>query len=374
MIKVFFTASTTFNGTYKKNYQEIIKKIKNLGGKIISGKQIINEKLLEKDKKLTKKEIFQREKEKIDKADCLIAEVTHPSHGVGGEIVYGLMKKKPVLGLVFQDKADLISPMLEGNPSDNFFMERYNFQNLIYKIKNFLDYIDSIKNRQGKLVVIEGGNGSGKTTQTQLLINYLKNKKISYQYYDFPQYYTSFHGKTVAKFLRGELGSIDQVSPYLSSLAFALDRASVKKEMEDFLNRGFLIVANRYVSSSLAHQGAKFTNEKDKKEFLNWLYDLEYKVHKMPKEDLVIYLYVPWQISIKLSQKKLSSQKYLKGKKDIEEKDIKNRINSEKMYLELYKKNKHWVKIDCAENNKLLSPDDIHKKVIKILKEKNFIK
>ncbi len=373
MLKIYFTASISFNSQFKDYYKKIIKEIKNYNCRLISGYQIINEKLLNKDKLLSEKEVFQKEKQKIELSDCIIAEVTKPSHGVGGQIVYGLVKDKPVLGLVFEANDDLISPMIKGNPSENFFFERYNLNNLKYKIRNFLDYVDSVKNRRGKLIVIDGGNGSGKTTQAKLLVDYLIKTKKNCRYYDFPQYYTSFHGKTVAKFLKGDFGEVDKVSPYLSSLAFALDRVTVKNEMEDFLNKGGYIISNRYVTSSMAHQGAKFFNQKDRKEFLKWLFDLEYKIHKMPKENLVIYLYVPWQIGMKLSEKKSPYQKYLNGKQDIEEKDIRNRIESEKLYLEFAKKYRHWIKIDCVINNDILTPKTIHQKIIKILKKKKMI-
>ncbi len=373
MLKVYFTASTSFNGQFKEYYKKIIKEIKNYNCQLASGNQIVNDNLLKKDKLLSEKEIFQREKQKIELSDCIIAEVTKPSHGVGGQIVYGLIKNKPVLGLVIESNKDLISPMIKGNPSENFFFERYSLNNLKYKIRNFLDYVYSLKNRRGKLIVIDGGNGSGKTTQTKTLVDYLIKNKKNCRYYDFPQYYTSFHGETVAKFLRGDFGEIDKVSPYLSSLAFALDRATVKNEMEDFLNKGGYIISNRYVTSSMAHQGAKFNDLKEREEFLKWLFNLEYKVHKMPKEDLVIYLYVPWQIGMKLSEKKSFSQKYLKGKQDIEEKDIRNRIESEKLYLEFSKKYRHWVKIDCVINNNILPPKIIHQKIIEVLKKKKMI-
>lgn len=372
MLKVYFTASTTHDGKYLNHYKKIIKLLLDKGYQLISGEQIIDRSLLEKDKKLINEQIFKREKSRIEMADCLIAEVTNPSHGVGGEIVYALIANKPVLGLVFEDNNDKISPMIEGNPSENFFLESYSLEKLPYVIKNFTEHVESVKNRRGKLIVIDGGNGSGKTTQAKLLIDYLKKKHISAKYVDFPQYYTSFHGKTVAKFLRGDFGNIDEVSPYLASLAFALDRASIKNEMEDFLRQGGIIISNRYVSASLAHQGAKFKSEGDKKDFIKWLTELEYKVHKMPKEDLVIYLYVPWQKGIELSEKK-SNQKYLQGNKDIEEKDLENRKESEKMYLKFAFENKHWIKIDCVENNKILPPESIHKKIISILQNKKYI-
>lgn len=226
-----------------------------------------------------------------------------------------------------------------------------------------------LQKRKGKLIVIDGGDGSGKTTQAQMLVTYFKNKKFPVKYVDFPQYYHSFHGKIVAKFLRGEFGDINQVSPYLASLAYALDRASIKKEMDEFLKMGGFIIANRYATSSMAHQAAKFNTEKEQAEYIKWEYELEYKIHKIPKEDLVIYLYVPWQVGIELTKKKTSQEKFLQGKKDITE-DAKHRANAEKMYLQLAKKYKHWVKVDCVQNGKLLSKEEIHRKIIKILGER----
>ncbi|GAB4219605.1 MAG: hypothetical protein Fur009_6540 [Candidatus Microgenomates bacterium] len=373
MLKVYFTASTSFNGEYKDNYKKIILLLKKHWLILTSGEQIINQKLLEEDKKLTPQEIFKRQKSLIDKSDFVVAEVTKPSHGVGGEIVYALINEKPVLALVFENNQDLISPMILGNPSDNFYLERYDFDKLPFLVSDFVKFIKTKKSKRGKLIVIDGGDGSGKTVQSQMLINFLMKEKKEVKYFDFPQYYKTFHGRTVAKFLQGEFGKIDEVSPYLASLAYALDRLSVKQEMDFFLKKGGIIVCNRYATSSLAHQGAKFKDEKKQKEFLKWLYDLEYKIHKIPKEDIVIYLYVPWKIGMELTNKK-GLREYLQGKKDIAEADIDHRIASEKMYLELASKNKNWVKINCVDaDNKLLPPEVIHQKVIKILKERKII-
>jgi len=373
-LKAYFTASTSFDGEYIKNYKKIIAEIEKNNIKILSGKQITSKGLLKKDKNLPKEKIFEREKKLIDTADFVVAEVTKPSHGVGGEIVYALIHNKPVLALVFQNHEDKISPMIAGNPSDNLFLEYYNKENLSYKIKNFLLHINNLKKRKGVLIVIDGGNGSGKTTQTQLLVNYLKRKSLPVKYVDFPQYYNSFHGKTVAKFLRGEFGRIDEVSPYLASLAYALDRASIKTEMDDFLNQGGIIIANRYATSSMAHQGAKFNTKKQQDEFFKWIYELEYKIHKIPKENIVIYLYIPWKIGKKLTDKK-ERRDYLNGQtSDIEEKDLKNRVNSEKLYLQFTKRFKNWVKINCVFKNKIVSPQKIHQKVLKELAKRHYLK
>lgn len=369
MMKVYFTASTSHDGDLKPLYKKIIDLLKASGLTVVSGEQIVTPQLLQADAQLDSKAIFEREMSLIDEADLVVAETSKPSLGVGSEITYALSKDKPVLALIDTHYEDKISPMLVGNPAEKLYTEFYNEDSLAFKIDDFVKHVARSKKRAGKLIVIDGGDGSGKTTQAQLLVDYLKSKKIPVKYMDFPQYYHSFHGKVVAKFLRGEFGNIDEVSPYLISLAYALDRASVRREMYDFLEKGGYIIANRYTTSNLAHQGAKFKDEKERKEFLKWLYELEYKVHKLPKENLVIYLYVPWETGLELTKKK-SVRQYLKGQaQDIAEKDINHRIASEKMYLELSGKYKHWHRIDCVRDGKMLPKEEISRQVIGIVEK-----
>ncbi len=372
MLNIYFTASTSADGEFHTQHKYILDLVKKSGCTIISGEQIVNPRLLKKDEKLNRQIIFEREKRLIDRADLIIAEVTKPSTGVGGEIVYALTRGKPVLALVYKENDDRLSPMIAGNPSDFLFLEHYDNDNIELILRDYLKHIDDIRKRKGKLIVIDGGDGSGKTTQAKLLIEYLKSKKVPVKYVDFPRYYTSFHGRTVGRFLRGEFGSLNQVSPYLASLAYALDRASVKEEMEKFLGTGGYIIANRYATSNMAHQGAKFKNMKEREEYLKWVYELEYKVHKIPKEDVVIYLYVPWKVGHELTKTK-DERKYLKGGVDIHEKNMEYRRDVEQMYLSLAKKNKHWTTIDCIEGGSLLAPKIIQEKIQEFLKTKKII-
>jgi dTMP kinase len=379
MINVYFTASQSYNGELTSLYKKITKYIKTKNVNLLSGEQITNKNLIKVDKKLTPEQIFYREKTLIDQADCVIAEATKPSLGVGSEIEYSLLKNKPVLALVDLAYADKLSPIIAGNPSQFLFIEFYHSKNLFSKIDHFISFVPVFsfnKKKRGKFIVIDGADGSGKSTQAQLLAETLKEKQLPVKYIKFPRY-DAFHGKTVAQFLRGEFGDIKQVSPYLASITYALDRVSIKKEIEDFLNIGGYVVTDRYASSNMAHQGAKFKDEEQKAKFLQWLHELEYDVLEIAKEDLVIYLDVPWKISQSLTEarKKTDKEKaYLKGKdKDIHEANLEHIQLADKMYKTLVKENKHWERIQCVKDEKLLPINVIHDKILALLEKKKYI-
>src|SRR3989344_6477126 len=107
--------------------------------------------------------------------------------------------------------------------------------------------------KKGKLIVFEGIDGSGKSLQLKLLKKYLDLHRIPNKVIDFPRYKKSFHGETVARYLQGEFGSINDTNPYLVSLAYALDRASAKEEMNKWLSEGQVVLADRYATSNMAH-------------------------------------------------------------------------------------------------------------------------
>jgi len=370
-MNVYFTAAMTGDGEFVSQEAAILSELKKSGVRITSGEQIVAASKLIKDKKLSPQEIFERERKAIDEADCVIAEVTKPSSGVGGEIVYALMHQKPVLALFYKDATNLLSPMIAGNPSDDLYFEHYEVDNLPILLKKFLTQVNTLKERKGKLIVIDGGDGSGKSVQSKLMVNYLTQHGYKVKYYDFPRYYTSFHGRIVGRFLAGEFGKLDDVSPYLASFAYALDRASAKEEMDNWLATGGYILSNRYATSSMAHQGARLPKDKQR-EFVSWVDELEYKVHKIPREDIVVYLYVPWHIGMELTKQK-GLRAYIGTGQDIMEKDLLHRQASEAMYLSLAKSRKNWIKIDCVEDGKILPKEIIHQKILASLREKKII-
>lgn len=225
---------------------------------------------------------------------------------------------------------------------------------------------------KGKLIVIEGSDGSGKGTQLQLLVDYLKSKKIPHATLDFPQYYKTFFGKWIGRFLKGEFGKIEDLPPYLLMFPYAADRWQAKPDIERWLGQGKIIVSNRYTGSN-AYQAAKVP-KKDRGRFTDWSFEMEYGAFGIPKEDIVIFLYVPYAISQKLLEQK-SARKYMgnQRKKDIHESNTWLMQEVEKVYLDFCSRFPHWVKIDCVVDGKILSKEEIHEKVIQILKKKNIL-
>lgn len=368
-MKIYYGASISLDRSMLAVYKQTVQELKRLGHTVLS-EHVVDPKLKIGDG-LQPKALFERETKTIDEADAVVADVTSPSWGTAFLMEYALTHGKPVLALYYKASETPLPIMIEGHP--DLYVAHYSKGNIRTILKKNLEHFASIRNRRGKLVVMDGTDGSGKGTQTELLLKYLDDHDISNKYIDFPRYYTSFHGKMVGKFMSGELGSLDEVSPYLASLIYALDRLTARDELVDWLDEGNLVVANRYTTSSFAFQTVR-VKKSEREEFLKWLYNMEYKEHKLPKEDLVLFLYVPVEVSQKLlDKKKKTTRKYLTNgkKKDINESDVSYQSQVLKMYLELAKRNKHWEVIKCVDaKNNILSVETIHKKIIKTLRKR----
>jgi len=240
------------------------------------------------------------------------------------------------------------------------------------KVNNIIVSLGMSDRNRGKLIIIEGADGTGKTTQVSLLLAYLKANHIQYTMYDFPQYET-FYGKLIASYLRGELGTLATISPYISALLFALDRSTIANQMQKDIDAGMLLIANRYVTSNMAHQGGRFTTDQERKVFFSWLEKLEYDQNKMPREDAVLLLDMPASSAVTLIDTK-GPRKYLHGTtKDIQESDKNHRLDTAKMYRYLADNNTHWHTISCIQNGTIRSREDIGGQIVKILKQKGIL-
>lgn len=208
--------------------------------------------------------------------------------------------------------------------------------------------------KKGKLVVIEGGDGSGKTTQIDLLSQSLKEKGIDFEIISFPQYGKNQFADQIEDYLDGELGKLEEVDPYFIAKAYASDRQTAKDLINSWLKAGKVVVSNRYVSSSKAHLGANLPLEK-RKEFFRWLDVLEYQQNGMPKEDLTVLLAVDASIG-----KENVSRKH---DPDIHEDNLKHLEKANKIYLDLAR-DENWVVINCMNNHQMKSKENIQKDLL----------
>ena len=222
--------------------------------------------------------------------------------------------------------------------------------------------------KKGKFIVIEGTDGSGKATQVAMLVESLKKHKFAVEVADFPQY-DNFSGAFVAKYLRGEYGTANEVGPYRASIFYAVDRYDKSFDIKRWLSEDKLVVSNRYVSANMGHQTGKIKGKKKRDEFLNWLDNLEYKIFNIPRPDVMILLYMPPEVGQKLVDQK-AKRDYTKGKKrDIHEADLEHLKNASEAYLYVAKKY-GWKVINCVGGGKLLSREEIHQKIYNFVKAK----
>jgi len=226
----------------------------------------------------------------------------------------------------------------------------------------------------GKFIVFEGPDGSGKSTQSNLLIESLENQSLEVIAISFPQYGAKSTG-LVEEYLSGKYGTAKQVGPYRASIFYACDRYDASFEIKKWLKQGKIVVSNRYVTSSIGHQAGKIENKEKRKKFIKWLYNLEYEIFRIPKPDITFILKLSPEFSERLSvqsiDREVKKQAYLRqSEKDIHE-NLAHLSDAFDSYLEAAKEFPNdFELIECLENGKLLSPKIIHEKVVKIIQTK----
>ncbi|OFX24837.1 MAG: dTMP kinase [Bacteroidetes bacterium GWA2_31_9] len=219
-------------------------------------------------------------------------------------------------------------------------------------------------------IVLEGLDGSGKSTQVKLIREYFDNKKIKYKYLHFPRTDSPVFGELVSMFLRGDLGDNNAVNPYLVALIYAGDRDNTKVMIQEWLNNDYLVLIDRYIYSNIAFQCAKINDLQEKEKLKNWIINLEYEFYKIPKPDLSIYLDVPFDFtkSNLTNAREGDDRDYLKGKADIHEQDIDFQEKVRQEYLKVFATEKDCKIIECkTSNNTMLKPDEVFNKIYNLL-------
>lgn len=220
----------------------------------------------------------------------------------------------------------------------------------------------------GRMVVIEGLDGSGKSTQAELLKNWLQSKGYDTYTLDLP-YYNDPSSTLVKMYLGGEMGDKpSDVNAYAASTFYAVDRfASYKKYWEKEYNSDKITVANRYTTSNASHQMTKL-DEKDWDSYLEWLFDFEYNKMGIPAPDCVIYLEMPVEISQKLLSKRYQGDE---NKKDVHERDVDYLLSCCKAASYAAKK-LGWTVIHCGKDGEPLPLEEISKAVCETV-ERNLL-
>lgn len=211
---------------------------------------------------------------------------------------------------------------------------------------------------KGKLIVIEGGDGSGKSTQFAMLRDRLEHEKYNLFTTKFPR-----HGHPSAYFvgrmLRGEYGTLEEQNPYRTSLFYTLDRFDASEEIKQHMDRGDIVLLDRYTSANIGHQGSKIEDTEERKKYIEWLDTMEYTICDIPRPDIVFYLHMPVHFAVDLIAKRTDQEK------DIHEGNMEYLYKTEQAFLEASSLLPNWQIIECVKNDQLRSIGDIHEELYK---------
>lgn len=214
----------------------------------------------------------------------------------------------------------------------------------------------------GKLIVIEGVDGSGKETQSKALAKHLTEDGRQVLSLSYPRY-DQDSSAMVRHYLAGDFGKCPgDVSPYVASTFYAADRyASYQQEMRAHLEAGGVVIADRYTTANMVHQAGKLVDPVEREAFLNWLYDYEFNLLGLPEPARVFFLDIPPKVSQKLIADR-SNKITGKKQKDIHESDPNHLLAAYNNAIELTEKY-HWIRIHCVVNETLRSIEDIHQEI-----------
>ncbi|MFH0906601.1 MAG: deoxynucleoside kinase [archaeon] len=219
-------------------------------------------------------------------------------------------------------------------------------------------------NNKGKLIVIDGTDGSGKTTQFELLKKAIVSKGYQIESMHFPQNGHKSAG-LVEEYLSGKYGNANEVDPYTASVFYAVDRYDASFKIRDWLSSGKLVLLDRYIQANMGHQSGKIKNKISRDKYLDWLYNLEFNIFNIPKPDLVIILSVDPKKSISLIKER-NKKDGLKKDRDIHE-NLEHIKQAYEGYIFSAKKY-NWKIINCVDKlGNLRTIEDISKEVYDIV-------
>ena len=223
------------------------------------------------------------------------------------------------------------------------------------------------------LIVLEGLDGAGKSTQVKMLKEYLAGVRPPLEYIHFPRYDAPVYGALISRFLKGEFGALDAVHPQLVALLFAEDRHGAAPLIRSALERGATVLLDRYVCSNIAYQCAKCSDPEEAQALRRWILETEYGPFGLPKPDLNIFLDVPLGfVEHSLHTARAGADRaYLSGSQDIHEADISFQKRVRALYLEQASLDPSLVVVDCSDpEGRMLPPEAIFAKIKKTVDER----
>lgn len=229
----------------------------------------------------------------------------------------------------------------------------------------------------GSFIVLEGVDGSGKSTQKELLIRYLEDNGIDWEYIHFPRYNGTVFGEKIAKYLRGD---IEEHNPYYIATLYANDRYKTKSELEKWLSEEKVIICDRYVYSCLAYQGSQISEEtsnriylSERERFLDWVWNYEFMQNKIPRPDIVFYLDATMDlIEESIRKKKKENRDYLDGGEDIFER-VDFLEDVDKLYKEIFDGLKESEVVDYSKENGVKDVKEVNNQIINTLQREGIL-
>ena len=225
------------------------------------------------------------------------------------------------------------------------------------------------RKRRGRLINLEGNDGAGKSSQIEIICEYLDSIGKTYKKIHFPMYGSNDFAKVISMFLKGDLGKNDEVDPLFVANIYAMDRYKYKAQLIQDLDHYDYVILDRYVFSNMGFQGAKYDTDEKRQSIVKWINDFEFEFLQLPYPDLIIYFDLPIDvIAERLHKRDLDEDReYLEGKKDIHESDLQFQTKVRIIYLGLVEFVNYNI-VNCLnEKGEVLSENDLFETYVELL-------
>ncbi len=216
-------------------------------------------------------------------------------------------------------------------------------------------------------IVLEGLDGAGKSTQIAKLSAMFRERGVESEYLHFPRFDAPVYGELIARFLRGDLGSLEQVNPYLVALLYAGDRADAARTIRGWLAEGKVVIIDRYVYSNIGYQCAKMPSCDERRALRDWILKTEFEEFAIPRPDLSLFLDVPFAFTTKklTEVREGDDRAYLNGGKDIHESSLDLQRRVREVYLEAASECGDLKVVDCStDDGAMASPETIYERIM----------